>query len=54
MLVSFPSSLSPQIISITQQILSNDYVAGTIPGGYAGGKVVNKIDIVPVFVELTF
>lgn len=52
MLLSFHSSLPPQIISTTQQILSNYYVAGTIPG--AGGKVVNKTDTVPVFMELTF
>lgn len=52
MLLSFHSSLPPQIISTTQQILSNYYVAGTIPG--AGGKVVNKTDTVPVFMALTF
>ena len=47
MLVSFPSSLPSLFPSVGKY-----YWVSTIAG--AGGKVVTKTDIAPVFMELTF
>lgn len=51
--VGFLPFLPTQLISIIQQILLSTtmWQAGTISG--AGGEVLNKTDIVPVFMELT-